>query len=115
MNQPAFDWSKDVTLPVSGKTVQARHAGATGAQAAVRTRGALLVAYLNLLAIAGERGMSDVEASDALGRPISSICSTRNGAGDLVVPSGSFETTKWGTRRTRFTLAQDGDTQRASA
>lgn len=107
--QQRIDWDRDVRLPVQGRTVQARHAGATGAQQAGKTRGALALAYLNLLTIAGPRGMSDAEAADALGRGWSSICSTRNGLGDLVVPSGSFEETQYGTKRARYVLAtQEG-------
>lgn len=107
MTQQPFDWSPDITLHVAGKTPQARHSSATGAQVAGRSRGKLAKAYLDLLAIAGERGMSDSEAADALGRQHSSICSTRNDLGELVVPSGSFQVTPWGTKRARFTLAKE--------
>jgi hypothetical protein len=107
MSQLAIDWTRDCSLPVSGRSVQARHSSSTGAMRAVKDRGQLVVAYLNLLAIAGPRGMSDFEAAAALGRQVSSLCSTRNGLRKLVTPSGSFEATPFGTRRTRWTLARE--------
>jgi hypothetical protein len=105
--QQGFSWDRDVNLPIAGKSPRQRHASATGAHQAARTRGALALAYLNLLAIAGPRGMSDYESADALGRLVSSICSTRNGLGDLVIESGSFEETAWHTKRTRYVLAPE--------
>jgi hypothetical protein len=106
MTQPFLDWTRDINLPVSGKTSRQRHASSTGAQRAVTTRGPLAKAYLDLLTIAGERGMSDFEAAAALGRLVSSMCSTRNGLRDLIVESGSYETTPFNTKRTRYTLAK---------
>lgn len=100
MRQAALDWSADVTLPVAGRSPQARHASATGAQRAVKDRGALAVAYLELLKTAGP--LSDPQAAHALGRQISSICSTRNGLGDLVVESGEYEITAWNTKRVKW-------------
>lgn len=107
MTQGRIDWDAEVRLPVRGRSPQARHAGATGAQFAAKHRGQLAKAYLDLLAIAGPRGMSDFEAADALGRLVSSICSTRNGLKLLIVPSGSFEETRYGTKRARYVLAKD--------
>ena len=102
--QPSFNWSTDISLPIRGKTPQARHGSATGAMVAGRTRGQLARDYLDLLARAGSRGMSDYEAADALGRLVSSICSTRNGLGELIMESGSWEETPWRTKRTRYRL-----------
>jgi hypothetical protein len=102
--QTGFDFSADVNLPVAGLTPSARHASSTGAQRAARDRGPLALAYLGLLKAAGPDGLSDFEAARALGRMISSMCSTRNGLGDLVVPSGSFESSEFGTRRCRYTV-----------
>lgn len=93
MTQLGIDWSADVSLPISGRTVQARHASATGAQQAVGSRGALSRAYAALLKELGP--LSDVEASRALGRPLSSLTSTRNGLGARVVPSGQYEVVTW--------------------
>lgn len=104
MRQAALNWSADVTLPVSGKSPRSRHASATGAQRAVIDRGALSVAYLNLLRATGP--LSDQAAARALGRETCSINSTRNGLGDLVVDSGEYEQTAWGTKRTKW-QAQD--------
>jgi hypothetical protein len=109
MTQPVFDFTTlydvSVTLPVSGETPIAQHCSSYGAQVAARSRGALATAYLQLLASAGHEGLSDDEAANALGRRLSSINSTRNGLGDLIVPSGSVEKTEFGTRRARWTLA----------
>jgi len=101
MTQPALDWSHDVNLPLSGRSSAARHAGATGAQVASRTRGAVSLAYRELLRVAGP--LSDHEAARALGRLVSSVNSTRNGWGAAVVPSGEYEQTAWGTKRVRWT------------
>ena len=111
MTQLPIDWSRDVALPVQGRTTAARHAGSTGAQRAARDRGALALAYLALLRAAGEVGVSDYEAAHALGRLVSSLCSTRNGLGDLVTPSGSFEKTSFGTKRTRYQINRERDLQ----
>src|SRR5688572_33067214 len=99
--QPSLDWSSDVNLPVSGRTPAARHAGSSGAQRAAKDRPMLAVAYLELLKSAGSQGLSDFEAAKALGRQVSSLNSTRNGLGDLVVPSGSFQVSEFNTRRCR--------------
>ncbi len=100
MTQPGLDWSSDVNLPVSGRTPSARHASHSGAQRAVRDRGAVALAYRTLLIESGP--LSDYEAAKVLGRMVSSICSTRNGWGSHVVPSGRFESTEFGTHRTRW-------------
>ena len=93
MTQPPFNWSSDVALPVGGRTPAARHASATGAQVAARTRGRLTRAYLALLVEAGP--LSDPQAARMLGVGVSSICSIRNGCGALVEPSGTQETHRW--------------------
>lgn len=101
MTQPAFDFS----LPIAGRHPRARHASASGAARAATDRGALSVAMLQLLRAVGPRGLSDYEMAAALGRPVSSMNSTRAGLGGLVVPSGSYEISPWGTKRTRWRLA----------
>ena len=98
MNQPAFDWSAN--LPVAGKSPRSRHASASGAQRAATDRGALSVAYLELLRATGP--LSDYQAAAALGRLVSSINSTRNGLGELVEDSGQYEETPFGTKRTKW-------------
>lgn len=100
MSAPAFDWDRDVNLPVSGRAPDARHASSTGAQRAGRDRGAVAQAYRELLIAAGP--LSDHEAAAAMGRLVSSICSTRNGWGDRVQPSGTYERTAFGTKRVRW-------------
>lgn len=100
MNQGAIDWNLDVNLPVSGRTPAARHSSATGARRAARSRGAVAVAYRQLLIASGP--LSDHEAAQVLGRLVSSINSTRNNWGDHVVPSGHFEATTFGTKRVRW-------------
>jgi hypothetical protein len=95
-----FDFDADVNLPVAGKTPRSRHASASGARRAARDRGALSVAYVNLLRTCGP--LTDNAAADALGRPLSSICSTRNGLGELIEDAGEYETTAWGTKRTKW-------------
>lgn len=107
MTPGRLNFDPDVAMPVSGRTPLARHCSSTGAQAAARTRGQLSVAMLRLLAEAGPAGMSDYEMARALGRAVSSMNSTRNGLGDLIVASGSTEATTFGTKRTRWTLNRD--------
>lgn len=98
-----LNFDADVRLPVSGKTPRTRHASASGARRAAIDRGALSVAYLELLRVAGP--LSDHAAAKALGRETSSINSTRNGLGDLIVDSGQYESTSWGTKRTKWKAA----------
>lgn len=100
MTTPFLNFDQDCNLPVNGKTPRSRHASSTGAVRASKDRGALSVAYLNLLRTAGPR--SDFEAAAALGRMVSSICSTRNGLGDLIVASEEYESTPFRTKRTRW-------------
>jgi hypothetical protein len=100
MTQPILDWDADARLPINGKTPRSRHASASGAQRGAIDRGALSVAYLNLLRATGP--LSDHAAAKALGRETSSINSTRNGLGDLVVDSGEYEQTAFGTKRTKW-------------
>lgn len=95
---PEFD--PTVALPVQGTTIDAQHAGSTGAQCAARDRGALSLAYRRLLIEAGP--LSDHQAAAALGRLVSAINSTRNGWRDQVIPSGSFEDTPFGTKRVKW-------------
>jgi len=97
---PTFDWDTDVRLPVAGKTPRTRHASATGARRAAIDRGKLSCAYLELLRVVGP--LSDHAAAKALGREVSSINSTRNGLGDLIVDSGEYELTQWQTKRTKW-------------
>lgn len=92
--------SLEFTLPIAGRHPASRHASASGAQRAVRDRGALALAYRQLLIEAGP--LSDPEAAQVLGRPLSSVCSTRNGWGSRVGPSGEYELTAWSTRRTKW-------------
>lgn len=103
MSEPTFDWNADVNLPISGKTPRTRHSSATGARRAAIDRGALSVAYVNLLRAVGP--LSDHAAAKALGREVSSINSTRNGLGNLIEDSGDYELTQWQTKRTKWRAA----------
>lgn len=100
--QLTIDW--DIALPVSGRTPSARHASATGARKAAADRGALSLRYRELLIAAGP--LSDDECAKILARPVSSMCSVRNGWGDHVVESGTFQTVTWAngwtSKRTRW-------------
>ena len=89
MNQQRLDWSRDVSLPISGRSVEARHASASGAQAERERRGRFALVYRQLLIEAGP--LSDCEAARITGRALASICSTRNGWREQVKPSGQFE------------------------
>lgn len=100
MQQPGFDWSRDVSLPVSGRTPRARHASSTGAAVAAERRGAVALAYRRLLIESGP--LSDHEAAKALGRLVSTINSTRDGWGGQVAPSGRYEATEFKTKRVRW-------------
>jgi hypothetical protein len=93
MTQPFLDWSRDVTLPVSGRTPGARHASSTGAQVAALTRGDATRRYLALLREGGP--LSDHEAARMMGCGTSSINSIRNGCRGLVAESGTYEEMAW--------------------
>jgi hypothetical protein len=89
MTQPALEFTADTSLPISGRTPQARHASATGALAERERRGRFALVYRQLLIDAGP--LSDCEAARITGRALASICSTRNGWREQVKPSGQFE------------------------
>ena len=75
------------SLPFSGSTPISRHRSAQAAQAASSTRVTKSLRYLELLAAAGENGLSDHETHAATGWPLSSVNSIRNGCGPMVVPA----------------------------
>lgn len=100
VSQLALDWNRDVSLPVSGRSSAAKHASATGAMVAARSRTGFALEYRRLLIESGP--LSDDEAAKATGRRLSSICSTRNGWQGHVIPSGVFEATEFGTKRVRW-------------
>jgi hypothetical protein len=66
------------------------HTSFKAAVRAARGRGKVTQAYLAALKTAGADGLIDAEASDLLKRPVSSICSIRNGCihAGLVVKGG---------------------------
>ncbi len=101
---PYLDFDADVNLPVAGRSPQARHSSHSGAVRASRDRGALSVAYLQLLRVTGP--LSDQEAAAALGRQLSSVNSVRNGLRHLVEPSDQWEVTPWNSRRVRWRVAE---------
>ncbi len=104
MTQPHLDWSRDVSLPVSGRTPRARHASATGAQMAAERRGKLALDYRALLIEAGP--MTDHEAAKVLGVSLSSIQPTRGSWGDRVTDEAGFQAVTWpsgrSTKRVRW-------------
>lgn len=99
-----MDSGLQTSLPFRGKTYRAKHASYSGAIKATVTRGAVTLQYVALLKELGP--MSDHAAAKALGRPLSSVCSIRNGLGDRVVPSGKFEMSEWNTKRVLWTLKE---------
>lgn len=109
MQQQGFDWSRDASLPYSGRTSISRHHSAKAAQAAAETRVTKTLQYLELLKHAGDHGLTDHEAAAAMGValrvkqfPLSSVCSIRNGAGPLVVPSPEPGVSPFGKSVTRW-------------
>lgn len=93
MEQQRLDWSRDVSLPVSGRSVEARHASASGANAERERRGRFALVYRELLMKAGP--LSDHAVAKITGRSLSAVNSTRAAFDDRVVPSGEYETKTW--------------------
>lgn len=98
--------SLQASLPFGGRAPQARQCSHDSAQAARVTRGAKTRRYLDWLR---EHGPAiDHEAAAALGWPLSTICSVRNGAlnhGQRIVPAGKalspygHDATRWEVER----------------
>lgn len=100
--------------PIAGKTTASRHASYTGARQAVKTYGAKVSEYLQILANGGP--ISDHAAAAVMKCGLSSICSIRNGLIDRAVEQGQeppivpdgFDEARWAdggvTRRTRWRL-----------
>jgi hypothetical protein len=114
MTQPALDFTADTSLPIAGKTPQARHASSTGAMAERDRRGRFALVYRELLIKAGP--LSDQEASRITGRAVSTLNSTRAAFGDRIRPSGTYEIATFAdgrsTRRVRWQWVTDqGETQ----
>ncbi len=63
------------------------HRSAQAAAAASVNRGSKTNRYLELVEHAGPAGVTDYEAMKALGCPMSSVCSIRNGIRNLLWPS----------------------------
>jgi hypothetical protein len=78
-------------LPFSGRSSVSRHCSYLAAKAAAVGRPRKTAQYREFLS--GVDSATDHEASDALGWPLSSICSIRNGllARGLVEPDGISE------------------------
>ena len=89
-----------LSLPFSGVTPLSRHRSAQAAQHAVRTRATKTLAYLQMLAVAGQDGLSDHQAAQMTGYPLSSICSIRNGCGGLVEAGARVGISPWGRKVT---------------
>lgn len=92
MTQPAlFDHvPPPASLPVQGRTPDARVSGEIAAVHAATRRVSLAHRYLDLLVRLGAHGATDHEAAAALRCPVSSICSTRAGltVRDQIAPHG---------------------------
>jgi hypothetical protein len=71
----------DAPVPFSGRGPAPRHAGYTGALAAVQTWAMKQSAYLQMLNHGG--ALTDQEAAALLKWPLASVNSTRNGINDL--------------------------------
>jgi len=86
-------------LPWSGKTPTSRHCSHQAAVSAASTRVYKSQRYLDWLRLQGR--LSDHQAADDLGWPLSSICSIRNGLFDrgLIEVAGTIEG-KYGKRVT---------------
>ncbi len=94
--QGGFDFSRDVNerpraggrtrtgLPWSGRTAISRHRSAQAAQQASATRVTKTMQYIALIEKYGRVGISDHQASKAMGWPLSSVNSIRNGCAGLV-------------------------------
>jgi hypothetical protein len=110
--QPTLDWDRECPLPVSrSKSDRARHASATGAQAAAPRRGALTLKYISVLRTF--KRLSDHEAASMLGCGLSSINATRASLGEHVTeaPETYDHVVTWPdgrtTRRTRWMLVEE--------
>lgn len=80
--------SDQLPLPVAYSPHSiATHHSAMAAIEAARTRATKSAQYLRLLDEAGTNGLSDHEVSRMTGWPLSTVCSTRNGAFPLVWPA----------------------------
>lgn len=112
MTQPTIPWDRDVSLPVSGLTPAARHASASGAQAAGKGQSGRTRAYLRMLAEHGP--CNDMEASALLGCYRTSINSIRHALmyAGLVEETGQFDVETFAsgrvTRRQRYALTARG-------
>lgn len=89
-------------LPFSGVTPISRHRSVQAAQAASSGRVTKTLRYLELLAHAGQDGLSDHETVRLTGWPLSSVNSIRNGAtcAALVVPSSRVGISPYGLKLT---------------
>jgi hypothetical protein len=94
--------AETLSLPFSGRSPIARHHSAQAAEAAAPGRATKTLQYLRLLAEAGERGLTDHETVKATGWPLSSVCSIRNGCGELVIPSQEPGISPYGRAVTRW-------------
>lgn len=107
MTLPLLDLAER-PLPIAGRTPRARHASASGAEIAQRTRGSLQRRYLELLR---DGPRADFEAEAALGCMRSSICSTRNALIDAGLVTDAEEDVinpKSGAKGERYKLTDAG-------
>lgn len=84
----AYHCGRKISLKpfISGRSSPARHSSFQAAAAVTPSRGAKTARYLELLRRLGP--LSDHEAKDLLGVPLSSVNSIRNGLGNQVVACG---------------------------
>lgn len=100
-----------LSLPFHGETLVARQHSATGAAAAQEKRATHTKHYLDHLARHGVFGQSDHEAAQALGYPLSSINSIRNGVRRLVWAADRAQCSPVNPKikRTRWRLATEAE------
>ncbi len=100
-----------LSLPFHGESAVARQHSATGAAAAQEKRATHTKHYLDLLKEHGGGGCSDHEAAQALGYPLSSINSIRNGVKRLVWPADTAQESPVNPciKRTRWRLATEAE------
>ena len=98
--------AEQLALPVAASAHPiARHHSALAAQDAAAGRAGKTLQYLQLLDRVGDVGISDHETTRAMGWPLSSVCSIRNGLGDLVVPAAGHDLSPFGKKVTRWRRA----------
>lgn len=95
---------ESLSLPFSGAFPISRQRSAQAAQVASDTRVTKTMAYLQLLADAGDHGLSDHETAGLTGWRLSTVCSVRNGVvrAGLVGPGDRVGISPYGLKLTTW-------------